>query len=255
MTRLYEVSLRTVLARPVLGIALAVALPLTGFLTLPLLTEQFFPPEERNQFQIELELPAHASLNQTLERIQLARAAVMDDPEVVRADWFLGESAPSFYYNVIPTRREYVPVCPGDYHDSFSSARARPFCAGCSRTLDVAFPESRVLVRQLEQGAPFDAPVELRLIGPDVGQLRTAGRSIAFGPGGNAACAPHDAAELMETMPKLGLQVDEESARLAGLDNASISQAIGYATLEGAIGGSVLEGTEELPVRVRVSES
>ncbi len=250
LTRLYEWSLDTVLARPVLGIALAVALPITGFLTLPLLTEQFFPPEERNQFQIELELPAHASLNQTLERIQLARAAVMDDPEVARADWFLGESAPSFYYNVIPTRQNTSQYAQAIV-TTRSRLRSKALLRRMQHDLDAAFPESRVLVRQLEQGAPFDAPVEVRLLGPDVGQLARLGdqlRSILA----ETPHVLHTTADLTETMPKLALRVDEESARLAGLDNAAISKQLD-ATLEGAVGGSVLEGTEELPVRVRVS--
>ena len=176
-TRFYEASLRMFLSRPALGVVLAITLPLTGFLTVPLLTEQFFPPEERNQFQIELELPAYASLNQTLERIQLARAAVMRDPEVVRADWFLGESAPSFYYNVIPTHENT-----SQYAQAIITTRSRleskALLRRMQQDLDVAFPESRVLVRQLEQGAPFDAPVELRLIGPDVGQLTRLGDQL-----------------------------------------------------------------------------
>ena len=83
MARFYQASLRVALTRPVLGIALAVALAAHGLSDAAAPYGAVFPPEERNQFQIELELPAHASLNQTLERIQLARAAVMGDPEVV----------------------------------------------------------------------------------------------------------------------------------------------------------------------------
>ena len=54
--------------------------------------------------------------------------------------------------------------------------------------------------------------------------------------------------------PKLGLQVDEESARLTGLDNTVIAQQLDAIT-EGVTGGSILEETEELPVRVRLSNS
>ncbi len=49
----------------------------------------------------------------------------------------------------------------------------------------------------------------------------------------------------------LQFQLDEEQARLAGLDRRSIAQQLDT-TLEGAVGGSVLEATEELPVRVRL---
>lgn len=46
--------------------------------------------------------------------------------------------------------------------------------------------------------------------------------------------------------------MDEDQARLAGLSNAAIARQLN-ASLEGATGGAVLEGTEELPVQVRVS--
>ena len=51
-------------------------------------------------------------------------------------------------------------------------------------------------------------------------------------------------------MPKVALAVDEDQARLAGFDHTSIAQQLN-STLDGAVGGSVLEATEELPVRVR----
>ena len=41
--------------------------------------------------------------------------------------------------------------------------------------MDAALPEARVLVRQLEQGPPFDAPVELRIYGPNIEELRALG--------------------------------------------------------------------------------
>ena len=57
-----------------------------------------------------------------------------------------------------------------------------------------------------------------------------------------------------ETVPKLTLSVDEEETRLAHLDHRAIAAQL-EASLEGAVGGSVLEATEELPIRVRVAET
>jgi len=57
--------------------------------------------------------------------------------------------------------------------------------------------------------------------------------------------------DLSEALPKLGLTLDEEKARLSGLDNQAIAQQL-ESYLEGSVGGSILEGTENLPVRVRL---
>jgi multidrug efflux pump subunit AcrB len=47
------------------------------------------------------------------------------------------------------------------------------------------------------------------------------------------------------------LDVDEARARLLGLDLSQVARQL-EAGLEGVIGGSLLEGTEELAVRVRL---
>ncbi|NET11123.1 MAG: efflux RND transporter permease subunit, partial [Symploca sp. SIO2B6] len=64
----------------------------------------------------------------------------------------------------------------------------------------------------------------------------------------------HTRSSLGRTVPQLKLTVDEEKARLLGLDKGTIAQQLD-ATLEGIEGGSILESTEELPVRVRLSNA
>ncbi len=243
-------TLEPCLRRPVRAIVLVAVVPLTGFVAAPTLREQFFPPEERNQFQIELELPVHASLAQTMSAIRRAREVVLGHPEVERVDWFLGESAPAFYYNVLATRDNS-----SQYAQAIVTTRGRlldkQLLNALQFELDAQVPEGRVLVRQLEQGPPFEAPVEVRITGPDLDGLREAGhavRSILA----DVPCVTHTVADLSDAMPKLLWHVDEEAARFAGLDHASVSRQL-EDLLEGVIGGSVLEATEELPVRLRVS--
>ncbi|MEO0645381.1 MAG: efflux RND transporter permease subunit, partial [Cyanobacteria bacterium J06650_10] len=60
--------------------------------------------------------------------------------------------------------------------------------------------------------------------------------------------------DLSEALPKLGLTVDEAQARQSGLSNQAIAQQL-ESYLEGSVGGSVLEGTESLPVRVRMADA
>jgi multidrug efflux pump subunit AcrB len=110
-----------------------------------------------------------------------------------------------------------------------------------------------VLARQLEQGPPFTAPIEVRLYGPDLERLRQLGDELRL----HLSEIPeviHTKAELSEPLPKLSVVVDEENARLAGLDHSGIARQLD-AGLEGAVGGLVLEATEELPVRVRLSNA
>ena len=84
--------------------------------------------------------------------------------------WFLGKSAPSFYYNLISDQQNAAFYAQGIVQLE-SSEGTVALIRRLQRELDELFPAARVLVRQLEQGPPFDAPVELRLYGPNVDQL------------------------------------------------------------------------------------
>ncbi len=250
LTAAYRATLDRVFRRPIVGIALGVTLPVLGFLQARHLPEQFFPPADRDQIQVEFELASQASLAETLATAEQIRARMLAHGSVKQVHWFLGESAPTFYYNVIP-RRKNTPRYAQALVQLKDAKDAREVIHQLQHELDTSVPHARVLVRQLEQGPPFDAPVEVRLYGPDLERLRELGDDIRSA----LAQTPdviHTRAELSEAVPKLTLAVDEEEALLAGLDHAAIAAQLN-ATLEGAVGGSILEATEELPVRVRVA--
>ncbi|NER34612.1 MAG: efflux RND transporter permease subunit [Oscillatoria sp. SIO1A7] len=250
LTRIYRWTLKFILARPVLGILLAFVLPAIGFSQFPNLEEQFFPPADRDQFQIELEMPSSGALKETRSRLLQARQLILRHPEVTNVHWFGGQSAPAFYYNIVGGREAAA-----NYGQALvqlnSVAAAKTLIPIVQSELDAAFPEARIIVRQLEQGPPFNAPIEMRIYGSDLQELRRLGervrRELAL-----VANVTHTRANLSEALPQLKLRLDEDEVRLAGLDKTSVARQL-ETSLEGAVGGSVLEFTEELPVRVLLS--
>jgi multidrug efflux pump subunit AcrB len=105
-------------------------------------------------------------------------------------------------------------------------------------------------VRQLEQGPPFEAPIEVQVFGPDLKTLEQISQSI------NKILSQipevtHIRAEMAEPQPRLTVKLDEEETRLVGMTHQSVANQM-YGTLEGSVGGMILEGTEEVPVRVRI---
>lgn len=245
----YQRCLWTLYHRPLWGVALGVLFPLAGFVAATQLAEQFFPPADRDVLNVELELPVNASMDETLALTRAVSAELRSDPTVSEVHWFIGESAPVFYYNVIPTRKNqprYAQAIvqrttPDDNETAIHRLQAR---------LDERFPQALPLVRQLEQGPPFYAPVEVRLFGPDLGMLQDLGDEVRL----LLTQTPqviHTRAELSESLPKLQLQVDEEEARTVGLNPNDVARQLEVA-LDGVRGGTVVESTEEMPIRVRV---
>ena len=252
LTDKYRGLLRWMYRHPLIGVAASVVIPVIGMVLGTGLTEQFFPPADRDQLNIELELPAMSSLSNTVRVAREAREVMLEYDEITGVDWYLGESAPPFYYNILASQSGI-----SQYGQALVQLReakgARELIHRLQKRLDQEFPAARFLVRQLEQGPPFEAPIEVRVFGPNLDQLREIGDRVRLVLAG-VPDVVHVTTDLGEAVPTTSLDVDEEQARLAGISRIEIARQMD-AALEGAVGGLVLEDTEELPVRVRSSNA
>lgn len=251
VTDRYLDLLRWLYRRPWIGLVASLVLPIVGLGLGTTLTEQFFPPAERDQLNVQMELPASSSISNTT-RLAVAARELMLDEGVESVDWYLGESAPPFYYNMLASRSGV-----SQYGQALvqlkSASGLRDQIHRLQRKLDQAFPTGRFLVRQLEQGPPFDAPIEIRIFGPDLDRLRQIGNDVRRVLA-NVPDVVHVTTDLGESLPTISLQVDEEQARLAGISQMEIAAQM-EASLEGAVGGLVMEETETLPIRVRTANN
>jgi len=250
LSRGYLHCLSRLLHYPRTAIALTLVLPIAGFAMASTLPEQFFPPADRNQFHIEIELETGASLEST-QRIAMRVDDVLAQESIEQVDWYFGESSPTFYYNIIANRKGTP---------NFGQAVVRVARAGLvgdmirrlQHRMDREVTDARVLVRQLEQGPPFDAPIEVRLFGPDLDTLTSLGNQVRA----TLATVPmvtHTRSLLGETLSKATIDIDAQSASLAGLTPRQVADQV-QMTLDGRIGGTLLQETEELPVRVRTHD-
>ncbi len=249
LMRAFRVLMSWSMRNPVRTVALSLSLPVLGFLSLPTLTPQFFPGVDRDQFHIELDLPPGTGIAETLRVLRAVDARLRADPDIVDIAWVAGRSAPAFYYNMV-SDRDQAPAFAQALVRTASPEATMALLDRVQSDLPPLFPEARFVIRGLTQGPPVDAPVELRLVGQDIDALRRAGDDL------RARLAEVSTVAMVRTgisggAPKLTLQVDEARARLLGLDLGQIARQM-EAGLEGVTGGSLLEGTEELPVRVRL---
>ncbi|MGK7939721.1 MAG: efflux RND transporter permease subunit [Crocosphaera sp.] len=252
LTRKYRWSLHQLFKYPILGILLALFLPIIGFIQAGTLEEQFFPPADRDQFNLELEFPASTPLSQTHRQILEARQLILQHEGVKNVHWFIGRSAPKFYYNLVEGRKN---------ESNYAQALVETESPDFSRTLipilqtelDRVYPNARVLVRSLEQGPPVEAPVEVRLYGSNLEILSDLGEKLRQELS-QVSHITHTRDSLSENLAKLGLQIDEDKSRLTQLSNVNVANQLN-SNLEGITGGTIVESSEELPVRVRLNGS
>lgn len=249
LCRLFEWGLKLVLRFPAAGVLAGVLLPAIGFLLARQLPEQFFPSSDRPQIQIEMELASRESVFRTQQAMETVRSVVSTEPSVTRQHWFVGGSAPTFYYNVVPRRRG-TPFYAQGMVDVSSTADLVGLVRRLQEKIDQALPQGRALVRQLQQGPPFDAPVEVRLLGPDLSTLQTLGGQIR-GILQETDYVIHTRCDLSDAVTGVRLTPNEDVLLSAGL-NARQTAGLVYTMLEGAPAGSRFVSGEELPVRVRL---
>ncbi|MEE4172910.1 MAG: efflux RND transporter permease subunit [Xanthomonadales bacterium] len=251
LSQRFEALLRWTLDHPRQAIGVALVLPLLGFALAGRMPEQFFPPADRDMFTIEVHLDPAASLESTRRIVDDMDPFIAEQPGVDHVEWFLGQSAPSFYYNLIQ-RYDQRPNFGQAMVSAVDFEAANRLVPELQRRLDERYPEAQILVRKLEQGPPFNAPVELRVFGPDLDQLAEIGEQLR-----STVLMTEDVIHARPTLtrgrPKISLQVDENQVRRAGLAPVDLAAQL-QAALDGVQAGSIIEATEELPVRLRLDD-
>jgi multidrug efflux pump subunit AcrB len=213
-----------------------------------LVPQLFFPLAERDQFVMDVWLPEGAKIEATDATVRQIEAVLSKESKVKMYASFLGESAPRFYYNVNPQApaANYAQILVNT-----KSAKDTPKLVERMRERlpDVA-PEAKIFVKELQQGQIMEAPVEVRIVGDDIGTLQTLGNRVEevlrHTPG-----AIYIHTDWHEDAWQVGVKVREEVANRMGLTNAGIAQQLA-AGFEGAPLTTFWEGDRDVDVVLRL---
>ncbi len=249
MQNVYDQSINWCMKHRKFTLMASVASILLAGVLFTLLKNKFFPAAERNQFVIELWMPTGTKLDKTKEVINRAGAILGKDKRVVNYTTFTGTSAPRFYYNFAPEPpvTNYAQILVNT-HDNEETAT---LAGELSKKIANLMPEGSPQVRQMQQGAPAVAPVEVRLTGLDLTELKNIGdtiRKIVSGAKGAVLVR----SDFHEDYYGLNLDIKEEGRRL-GFTTQSIATTI-YTGFSGAAVTTIYEGNDPLNVVLQLDE-
>ena len=245
----YSAFLQRIIARPATTIPATLVLPILGFILAGTLGQQFFPPADRDQFEIEVWLSSDASIARTDAVTRAIERQVLSHDGVSQVNWLIGGSYPTVYYNRIMKQEgngSYAHAMV--YTDTVQAAKN--LTTVLPQELSDSFPEARVVVSPFAQGPPVEAPVGFRIEGPNVDVLKERGdelRRIMH----TVPAIVATRASVTGGQPKLSFAADEVAAEQVGLSLTQVAAQL-QTDLEGQVGGTMLEDVEELPVRVRL---
>ncbi|MEM7492228.1 MAG: efflux RND transporter permease subunit [Pseudomonadota bacterium] len=244
----YRWTVGTVLKYPIFGIMIGIIPVTAGFMLGGSLPQQFFPQTERDQFQIEITLPPQASIYEAIDASNRARQLLKERyPQIEGVHFAVGEPGPRVYYNAFNNARGVA-----GYASGFVQLRndddTRVLVADVQRFLREQFPEAQILATPFEQGPPAPAPIAFFIEGNSLEILNDLGnqarRILSETPG-----VTFTQAQLQRGAPTLTLRADETQTAMSGLRLSALAADL-RAEMDGVPAGSILEGIEEVPVRV-----
>ncbi len=251
LTRLFAKSIRWSIDNPRRILVFVCMVPLIGFVTGKQVQKQFFPSADRDMLNLEVYLPMSFSIDKTLALTEEVTKEVEVIDGVKNIHWFIGSSSPSFYYNVI-SKVEGAQYYAQALLTADSYQVANKIIEPLQRKLDDQFPGAQVLLRRLAQGPAINAPLEVRIEGPEIHVLKKLGnevqRRLLETPG-----VVHVRKTLSEFVPKLWFALNEEMTHLSGLSLTKVAKQL-QDSVDGVVQGSVLEETKRIPIRVMASD-
>jgi len=217
-------------------ISLTLALFVVSLLALPLIPRQFFPSSDRPELLVDLSLPQNASIHASEAMARQFDALLKDDPDIARWSTYVGRGAIRFY---LPLNVQL----PNDFFSqAVIVAKDIPARERLRLKLENAlahdFPSVLGRVYPLELGPPVGWPVQYRVSGPDVTQVRDIAFRLAQVVAENLQ-ATHVNFDWIEPTRQIRIRIDQNEARLLGLSSQ---------TLAGVL-NTVISGTSVTQVR------
>ncbi|MGF1863247.1 efflux RND transporter permease subunit, partial [Photobacterium profundum] len=208
-------------------------------------------PSDRDMFEIKLYLPPQASIFATAEATKSVDHILAQYDDIENVNWLVGGNFPSFYYNMAAREK-------GAAYFAQAMVKAKDFSAAnamipdLQAKLDIELPQAQILVRKLEQGPPFNAPLEVRLYGANLDTLKSIGEDIRLIMT-ETPYVTHTRETLQPGTPKVWVNVNEEASQLSGLTLSKFANLL-QASLTGKVSGNIIEASESIPIRVRVKD-
>ncbi|MGV8916667.1 MAG: efflux RND transporter permease subunit [Pseudomonas sp.] len=131
---------------------------------------QFFPSSDRPEILVDLNLPQNASINETRKAVDRLEATLKDDPDIARWSTYIGQGAVRFYLPLDqqlenPYYAQLVIVSKGFEQRAALSDRLK-------KRLREEFVGISSYVQPLEMGPPVGRPIQYRVSGKNVDEVR-----------------------------------------------------------------------------------
>ena len=221
--RTYRAFLTWALRAKWLTLAVTLGMFVASLFAIRLIPNQFFPASDRPELLIDMTLPQNASIFASETVARRLDDILKDDPDVARWSTNVGRGAIRFY----------LPLNVQLPNNFFSQAVVVAKDVGARERLRVKlekvlaneFPNLVSRVSTLELGPPVGWPIQYRVSGPEIAQVREIALKLAQVVAKNTQVV-HVNYDWFEPARQVRIQIDQNEARLLGLSSQALASVL-----------------------------
>jgi multidrug efflux pump len=220
-------------------------------LAVPSVPRQFFPSSDRPELLVDLRLPQNASIYASSDASAKIDAFLKTDPDVERWSTNVGRGAIRFYLPLsVELPNSFFSQLVIITKDIAARERLR---AKLEHLLQEDFPDAVTRTVPLELGPPVGWPVQYRVSGPDLNQVRDIALRLAQVVATDSRTRRINF-DWMEPARQVRIRVDQDQARLLGLSSDSIAGVLN-AVMSGVAVTQVRDGIYLVDVVMRATDA
>jgi multidrug efflux pump len=209
--------------------------------------QQFFPASGRLELMVDIKLTEGSSLKATEEQVKRLEAKLQDHPGIDNYVAYVGNGSPRFY---LPLDQQLAATRFAQFVILAKSIEDREkLRTWLIEVMNEDFPFARTRVSRLENGPPVGFPIQLRVSGEHIDEVRAIAREVAAKVREN----PHVSNVHLnweEPSKVVYLNIDQERARALGVSSADLSRFL-QSSLTGSSVSLFREDNELIEILLR----
>ncbi|MEK1834974.1 MAG: efflux RND transporter permease subunit [Pseudomonas sp.] len=228
-------------------IAATVVLFIASIVLFKFVPQQFFPASGRLELMVDLKLAEGASLSNTADEVKRLEALLKDKAGIDNYVAYVGTGSPRFY---LPLDQQLPAASFAQFVVLAKTIEEREALrTWLISTLNEQFPALRSRVTRLENGPPVGYPVQFRVTGEHIEEVRALARKVAAKVREN----PHVVnvhLDWEEPSKVVYLNIDQDRARALGVSTANLSRFL-QSSLTGSSVSQYREDNELIEILLR----
>jgi multidrug efflux pump subunit AcrB/outer membrane protein TolC len=247
LQKIYNYILEKAFKMPKMTVFLGIIAAVGTIFLVTLLEVRMFPFIERNQFCLEVYMRQGTNLETTDRAVQKIETFLAKDKRITILSSFIGCSSPRFYltYAPKPPDKNYAQIL----INTVSNTATQELVDELLLAFDGFIPDGDILIKQLQQGPPVDAPIEIRIVGNDINEIKKIGNQVKQLLK-NTRGTNFVRTNFREDYYAISIQVNEEVANRMGFSSKDISQMLAV-SFKGLHISTLWEGDNPIEILLR----